>query len=301
MSSLEQTIEEVIQEAADVQHVVPGKGGAQPAAKSSPDEDAPKHSTDAADKAGDATKEAPKTNKAAKQDKGEEADDGETKVDKSTKSGKAVNQEEIDDNDVPSLEEMSKADLLKAAVTSMKEMDAKTLKAHVNSLSEEDDEDDDDEENTSESLSRNALIRKVIESLKDKSIKAQIGIPDMKIPINYALNYPNHSTLDIPSLDFSSISELTFEKPDLIKFKCIDLAYQALEHGGTSTAVLNISNDIAVNLFLSGKIKFTDIPLIIEKSIENHEQISSPTLDDIYNLMDWTNEYITKEVSYAHN
>ena len=163
MSSLEQTIEEVILEAA-----------VEPKAKkadSSPDKDAPKHSTDAADKAGDATKEAPKTNKAAKQDKGEEADDGETKVAKSTKSGKAVNQEEIDDNDVPSLEEMSKADLLKAAVTSMKEMDAKTLRAHVKNLGEEDDEDDDDEENTSESLSRNALIRKVIESLKDKSIK----------------------------------------------------------------------------------------------------------------------------------
>jgi hypothetical protein len=171
MSSLEQTIEEVIQEAADIQHKVPAKGGAQPAAKSSPDEDAPKHSTDAAGKAGDAVKPAPKTNAAAKQDKGEEASDGETKVDKSTKSGKAVNQEEIDDNDTPSLEEMSKADLLKAAVASMKEMDAKTLRAHVNSLSEEDDEDDDDEENTSESLSRNALIRKVIESLKDKSIK----------------------------------------------------------------------------------------------------------------------------------
>ncbi len=171
MSSLEQTIEEVIQEAADIQHKVPAKGGAQPAAKSSPDEDAPKHSTDAAGKAGDAVKPAPKTNAAAKQDKGEEASDGETKVDKSTKSGKAINQEEIDDNDAPSLEEMSKADLLKAAVASMKEMDAKTLRAHVNSLSEEDDEDDDDEENTSESLSRNALIRKVIESLKDKSIK----------------------------------------------------------------------------------------------------------------------------------
>ena len=170
MSSLEKTIEEVIQEAADIQHKVPAKGGSQPAAKSSPDEDAPKHSTDAATKAGDATKEAPKTNAAAKQDKGEEADDGETKVDKATKSGKAVNQEEIDDNDMPSLEEMSKADLLKAAVASMKEMDAKTLNAHVNSLSE-DDEDDDDEDNTSESLSRNALIRKVIESLKDKSIK----------------------------------------------------------------------------------------------------------------------------------
>ncbi len=64
---------------------------------------------------------------------------------------------------------------------------------------------------------------------------------------------------------------------------------------------VSIGNDIAVNLFLSGKIKFIDIPLIIEKSIEKHEQISSPTLDDIYNLMDWTNEYITKEVNYAHN
>ena len=145
-----------------------------------------------------------------------------------------------------------------------------------------------------------SIIHSMVE-FKDKSIKAQIGIPDMKIPINYALNYPNHSALDMPSLDFSSISELTFEKPDLIKFKCIDLAYQALEHGGTSTAALNIANDIAVNLFLSGKIKFIDIPLIIEKSIEKHEQISSPTLDDIYNLMDWTNEYITKEVNYAHN
>jgi len=135
MSSLEQTIEEVIQEAADVKHKVPGKGGSQPAAKSSPDEDAPKHSTDAADKAGDATKEAPKTNKAAKQDKGEEVKDGKTKVDKKS----IPNQEEVEDDDTPSLEEMSKADLLKAAVASMKEMDAKTLRAHVKNLGEEDD------------------------------------------------------------------------------------------------------------------------------------------------------------------
>ena len=145
-----------------------------------------------------------------------------------------------------------------------------------------------------------SIIHSMVE-FNDKSIKAQIGNPDMRIPINYALNYPNHSSLNMPSLDFSDIGKLTFEKPDLIKFKCIDLAYKALDSGGTSTAVLNIANDIAVNLFLSNKIKFIDIPVIIEKTIEKHEYLSSPTLDDIYNLMSWTNEYIIKEVSHAHN
>ena len=145
-----------------------------------------------------------------------------------------------------------------------------------------------------------SIIHSMVE-FNDKSIKAQIGTPDMKVPINYALNYPNHTLLDMPSLDFSSIDKLTFEKPDLIKFKCIDLAYQALENSGTSTAVLNISNDIAVNLFLSNKIKFIDIPIIIEKAIEKHHHISSPTLDDIYHLMEWTKEYVIKEVNYVHN
>ena len=145
-----------------------------------------------------------------------------------------------------------------------------------------------------------SIIHSMVE-FKDKSIKAQLGTPDMKVPINYALNYPNHTVLDMPSLDFSNIDKLTFEKPDLIKFKCIDLAYQALKSGGTSTAVLNISNDIAVNLFLSKKIKFIDIPLIIEKAIEKHQHKTNPTLDDIYNLMDWTNKYITREVANAHN
>jgi 1-deoxy-D-xylulose-5-phosphate reductoisomerase len=144
-----------------------------------------------------------------------------------------------------------------------------------------------------------SIIHSMVE-FKDKSIKAQIGTPDMKVPINYALNYPRHSSLDMPSLDFSTINKLTFEKPDLIKFKCIDLAYQALEHGGTSCAVLNIANDIAVNLFLSNKIRFIDIPSIIEKAIERHDHISSPSLKDIYYLMDWTNEYIKKEVNYAN-
>ena len=165
MSSLESTIEEVMTEAADIQHKVPGKGGAAPAAKASPDENEPKKDSDAVKKAGEATSPAKAPGGSAAGDKGEELSDGETKVEK----GKAVNQEEVEeDSETPNLEEMSKADLLKQAVASMKEMDAKALKAAVAGLSEDDEDGDEDEK--SESLSRNALIRKVVESLKDKSI-----------------------------------------------------------------------------------------------------------------------------------
>ena len=172
MSTLENTIEKVISEGVsdekkEIQHEVPASGDAAPAAKMKTDPDAEKHASDAAKKAGDATKPAPKTNAASKQDPIEEPSDGVTKVDKTT----IPNQEEVeDDSETPSLEEMSKADLLKHAVVSMKEMDAKTLKATYAGLSEND-EDDGDGEETSESLSRNALIRKVVESLKDKSVK----------------------------------------------------------------------------------------------------------------------------------
>tara|TARA_B100000579_G_C22784354_1_gene831060 strand:+ start:12 stop:1445 length:1434 start_codon:yes stop_codon:yes gene_type:complete len=165
MSSLESTIEEVMTEAADIQHKVPGKGGSAPAAKASPDENEPKKDSDAVKKAGEATSPAKAPGGSAAGEKGEELKDGETGVEK----GKAVNQEEVeDDSETPNLEEMSKADLLKQAVASMKEMDAKALKSAVAGLSEDDEDGDEDEK--SESLSRNALIRKVVESLKDKSI-----------------------------------------------------------------------------------------------------------------------------------
>ena len=172
MSSLEHTIEEVLQEGVsgetkEIQHEVPGKGGAAPAAKSKTDPDAEKHASDAAAKAGDATKPAPKTNAASAGEKGEEVSDGETKVDKTS----IPNQEEVeDDSETPQLDEMSKSELLKQAVASMKEMDLKALRSAHAGLSEADDEDDGDEDK-SESLSRNALIRGVVESLKDKSVK----------------------------------------------------------------------------------------------------------------------------------
>ena len=164
MSKLEDTIEEVISEGSGTKAPVPASKGA-----SSPDKDEPVKSTDSADKAGDATSKAKAPGGEPNKETGDEVEDLEKQKDKGTEKGKAQNQEEIE-TDAPSLEEMSKADLLKSAVASMKEMDLKSLKAASAGLSEEDDEDGEDGEK-SESLSRNALIRKVVESLKDKSIK----------------------------------------------------------------------------------------------------------------------------------
>jgi len=166
MSSLENTIGEVIAEAADIQHKVPGKGDSAPAAMSSPDADEPKKDSEAAKKAGDATKPAPKTNKADNGDSMEVASDGKTKVEK----GKAVNQEEVEsDEDVVSeMAHMTKSEMLKAAVEKMKEMSGKELQAMYSKM--ETSEKDGEEDEQSESLTRNAIIRKVVESLKDQEI-----------------------------------------------------------------------------------------------------------------------------------
>ena len=136
-----------------------------------------------------------------------------------------------------------------------------------------------------------SIIHSLVE-FKDTSIKAQLGIPDMKIPINYALNYPSHTNLELDSLDLSEISSLTFEKPDLLKFKCIQLAHDSIESGGTSPSVLNIANDISVGLFLDKKISFLDIPKLIELCLEKHNYISKPNLDEIINQIDWTQNFI---------
>ena len=170
MSSLENTIGEVIAEAADIQHKVPGKGDSAPAAMSSPDADAEKNASKAAKDAGDAVKPAKPTNKATSGDSMEVASDGTTKVD----TGKAVNQEEIEsDEDVVSeMADMTKSEMLKAAVEKMKEMSGKELQAMYSKMetSETSKDKDGEDDEMSESLSRNAIIRKVVESLKDQEI-----------------------------------------------------------------------------------------------------------------------------------
>ena len=136
-----------------------------------------------------------------------------------------------------------------------------------------------------------SIVHSLVE-FKDTSIKAQLGFPDMKIPINYALNYPSHFNCELDSLDLSKISDLTFEKPDLLKFKCIKLAYDSTLSGGTSPSILNIANDISVGLFLDKKINFLDIPKLVELCLEKHNYISRPTLEEIIGQIEWTQKFI---------
>ena len=138
-----------------------------------------------------------------------------------------------------------------------------------------------------------SIIHSMVE-LKDKSIKAQMGVPDMKIPIQFALSYPRHFESSWDALDFYEIGSLTFEKPDFEKFPSIGLAYRALDKLGSSCAALNLANDHAVNLFLSGKINFNEIAKINEDVLENHPWLEEPSLNDLLELGSWVDKYLSK-------
>ena len=128
-----------------------------------------------------------------------------------------------------------------------------------------------------------SIIHSMIE-FKDGSIKAQMGVPDMKVPIQYALTYPTHLEAPWERLDFAMLGDLSFQAPDFDRFPCIKLAYLALDKMGTTPAVLNMANDYCVYKFLDEKIKFTDIPVIIESAMNNHEWTENPNLDYLKEL-----------------
>mgnify|MGYP001230456343 FL=1 len=136
-----------------------------------------------------------------------------------------------------------------------------------------------------------SIIHSMVE-FKDKSIKAQLGLPDMKIPIQYALTYPSHCETDWDELDLTEIQSLTFEKPDFIKFPCMRLAFDVLNTGGTAPAVLNVANEQAVYRFLNQEINFNEIPSIIEMACEKHDFVSEPSLDDILNIEKWSTDFV---------
>jgi 1-deoxy-D-xylulose-5-phosphate reductoisomerase len=102
----------------------------------------------------------------------------------------------------------------------------------------------------------------------DGSVKAQLGTPDMRMPILYALTYPERLTTDLPRLDLLEHNCLTFLEPDAVKFKSLSLAYTALEAGGNMPCIMNAANEIAVEAFLEGKIKFTQMPDIVEQTMQ---------------------------------
>lgn len=144
-----------------------------------------------------------------------------------------------------------------------------------------------------------SIIHSMVEFV-DGSILAQMGVPDMRTPIQYALTYPDRQKNHFGSVDFTKLKALTFEKPDMKKFPCLALAYKAGNAGGTMPAVLSAANDTAVEMFLKDKIKFTDIPKIVSKVMRNHsgethnyvsqQYISKPSLDQILEAEKWARE-----------
>ena len=138
-----------------------------------------------------------------------------------------------------------------------------------------------------------SVIHSMVEFV-DGSVKAQLGIPDMKIPIQYALTFPDHRPSEWARLDLAEIGELTFEPPDLEKFPCIGLAYEALRRGGSATAALNMANDLAVEAFLEDRLPFLNIPTILESTVESHPFMTHPTLEDIDELQSWVVSYVAE-------
>jgi 1-deoxy-D-xylulose-5-phosphate reductoisomerase len=112
-------------------------------------------------------------------------------------------------------------------------------------------------------------------------VKAQLGIPDMKVPIQYALTYPSRSASKFPRVHFPTLSEMTFFEPDHDRFPCLGLAFDALSAGGTVPAVMNAANEVAVSQFLTNKISFLDIPKMIYRMMEKHSNLANPSLDEI--------------------
>ena len=126
----------------------------------------------------------------------------------------------------------------------------------------------------------------------DGSIKAQLGLPDMKLPIQYALTFPERVRNDFPRTNMPAIGSLNFYEPDLNKFECLKLAFDALNEGGTAPCILNAANEIAVSKFLNKEIKFSHIPLLINKALDKVENIFSSDLDTIFECDKKTREYV---------
>lgn len=128
-----------------------------------------------------------------------------------------------------------------------------------------------------------SIIHSMVE-FEDSSVKAQMGIPDMKIPIQFALTYPKRVAADFPKLDFRKYPSLTFEEPDYKKFECLQIAFDVLKEGKTYPVVMNAANEVAIQHFLDGKIKFTDIPKHIRKCLDEHKPISGFVLEDLFEI-----------------
>ena len=135
-----------------------------------------------------------------------------------------------------------------------------------------------------------SIIHSMVEFI-DGSIKAQLGLPDMKLPIQYALSFPERLTNDFPRVSLQKIGNLTFFEPDLNKFECLKIAYDVLETGGIAPCILNAANEVAVEKFLNGKIKFSYIPAIINQALDKFENHKQPDLEMIFEYDSLTRKF----------
>jgi 1-deoxy-D-xylulose-5-phosphate reductoisomerase len=129
----------------------------------------------------------------------------------------------------------------------------------------------------------------------DGSIKAQLGLPDMRLPIQYALGYPNRLPSEFPRFSFSSCRELTFEEPDKRVFRNLELAYRALRTGGNMPCILNAANEIVVDAFLQDRLRFLEMPEVIEKVMEMATFVPDPDLEDFQRSDEEARE-LTREI-----
>ena len=142
-------------------------------------------------------------------------------------------------------------------------------------------------------IQKESIIHSMVE-FKDNGILAQLGTPDMKLPISYALFYPERRYISEERVDFNALATLNFSKPDLDVFEGLKMAISAGKKGGSAPTVLNAANEWAVDKFLNKKIGFTDIPRLIGLAIENHQFNENPSLEDILSLKQWTEEYLER-------
>ena len=126
-----------------------------------------------------------------------------------------------------------------------------------------------------------SIIHSMVQ-FSDGCVMAQLSQPDMRLPIQYALSYPRRIDLNTRRLDFAELGSLTFEKPDLERFPCLGLAYEALAKGGNATCIMNGANEVAVAAFLEGRIRFVEIPEIIADTLCRCEFVAEPDLEQIY-------------------
>ncbi|KXZ39806.1 1-deoxy-D-xylulose 5-phosphate reductoisomerase [Alkalithermobacter thermoalcaliphilus JW-YL-7 = DSM 7308] len=140
-----------------------------------------------------------------------------------------------------------------------------------------------------------SIIHSMVEFI-DGSVIAQLGNPDMKLPIQYALGYPCRISNNFERLNLAKVATLTFEEPDMDTFPCLRLAYEAIHLDGTYPTVLNAANEVLVSEFLRESIGFYDIPKYIEVAMEKHEFIKEPTLEEILQIDEWTRDFVTKSI-----